>query len=61
MNSKQLKMAMRISLGVGVLLFLASVTLSWGKDDSLLSSTLFWVGFVMILLPGFVGARGTNT
>lgn len=61
MNNKQLTVAIRLSLGVGVLLFVVSVIMSWGNDDSLLSSTLFWVGFLMVLFSALVGARGTNT
>ena len=60
MTSKQLKVATRLSLAVGVLLFVASITMAWGKDDSFLSSTLFWVGFVMVLFPAIVAVRGTN-
>jgi len=60
MTSTQLKVATRFSLAVGVLLFVASIAMSWGKDNSSLSSALFWVGIVMVLFPAIVGARGTK-
>jgi hypothetical protein len=61
MTIKQKRAATRSSLVVGSILFVASVAMSWGKHDSLLSSTLLWVGFVMVLFSAIVGAKGTDS
>jgi len=61
MNDKQLKTTLRLILGVGLLLCIASIVISWGKDATSLSSTLLWAGFVMVLIPALVGARGAKS
>lgn len=43
--------AVKVSVIVGTLLFLASVIMSWREESTPLSDTLLWVGFVMVLAP----------